>query len=52
MVDYVFYNAFLLFIGGQAKTLMFVNVSPLRAHLQETLTSLRFAVKANNCSLA
>lgn len=38
-------------LGGQAKTLMFVNISPLRIHLSETVTSLRFAVKANACNL-
>ena len=32
-------------LGGNSKTLMFVMVSPLEAHLKETLTSLRFAAK-------
>ena len=32
-------------LGGNSKTLMFVMVSPLEAHLRETLTSLRFATK-------
>lgn len=32
-------------LGGNSKTLMFVMVSPLEAHLKETLTSLRFATK-------
>lgn len=32
-------------LGGSSKTLMFVMVSPLEAHLKETLTSLRFATK-------
>jgi kinesin family protein C1 len=27
---------------------MFVMVSPLQAHLQETITSLKFATKVNN----
>lgn len=34
-------------LGGNSKTLMFVMVSPLEAHLKETLTSLRFATKVN-----
>ena len=32
-------------LGGNSKTLMFVMVSPLEAHVKETLTSLRFATK-------
>jgi kinesin family member C1 len=32
-------------LGGNSKTLMFVMVSPLEAHLNETLSSLRFAAK-------
>jgi kinesin family protein C1 len=32
-------------LGGNSKTLMFVMVSPLEAHLKETLTSLKFASK-------
>ncbi|KAI8941913.1 hypothetical protein NX059_000027 [Plenodomus lindquistii] len=35
-------------LGGNSKTLMFVMVSPLQAHLQETLTSLKFATKVHN----
>lgn len=33
-------------LGGNSKTLMFVMISPLQAHLSETLTSLKFATKA------
>ncbi|KAH9866515.1 hypothetical protein J1614_008205 [Plenodomus biglobosus] len=35
-------------LGGNSKTLMFVMVSPLQEHLQETLTSLKFATKVHN----
>ncbi|RPA87530.1 putative kinesin family protein [Ascobolus immersus RN42] len=35
-------------LGGNSKTLMFVNISPLQAHLAETLTSLKFATKVAN----
>ncbi|KAH3907927.1 kinesin-like protein [Parastagonospora nodorum] len=35
-------------LGGNSKTLMFVMVSPLQAHLQETITSLKFATKVHN----
>jgi kinesin family protein C1 len=35
-------------LGGNSKTLMFVMISPLQAHLQETITSLKFATKVHN----
>lgn len=36
-------------LGGNSKTLMFVMISPLQAHLSETLTSLKFATKVSSC---
>ena len=35
-------------LGGNSKTLMFVMISPLMAHLSETVTSLKFATKVHN----
>ncbi|KAM5429579.1 kinesin-like nuclear fusion protein [Microsporum canis] len=35
-------------LGGNSKTLMFVMVSPQQDHLNETLTSLKFAAKVQN----
>jgi hypothetical protein len=34
-------------LGGNSKTLMFVMISPLQAHLSETITSLKFATKVS-----
>lgn len=34
-------------LGGNSKCLMFVMVSPMTAHLNESLTSLKFATKVN-----
>jgi kinesin family protein C1 len=36
-------------LGGDAKTLMFANVSPAMASAGETLCTMRFATKVNSC---
>lgn len=38
-------------LGGNSKCLMFVMVSPMQAHMSETLTSLKFATKVNNTTI-
>ena len=39
------------YLGGNCKTLMFVNISSYIAHKQETINSLQFALEANNTYL-
>ena len=38
-------------LGGNSKTLMFVNVNPTMSNFNETLCSLRFATKVNSCQI-
>ena len=39
------------YLGGDSKTLMFVNISPMIANVQESNNSLKFAIDVNNCML-
>lgn len=39
-------------LGGNSKTLMFVNVSPFQDCFVETVKSLRFAASVNSCKIA
>lgn len=38
-------------LGGNSKTLMFVNVAPFQDCFVETVKSLRFAASVNNCKM-
>jgi len=38
-------------LGGNSKTLMFVNISPAACNVKESISSLTFAMKVNNCEM-
>ena len=39
------------YLGGDSKTLMFVNISSSLSNYNETLNSLKFATEVNNCNI-
>ena len=39
------------YLGGDSKTLMFVNISPLMSNFSESSCSLKFAADVNSCYL-
>ena len=39
------------YLGGDSKTLMFVNISPLITQINETNNSLKFATEVNSCQI-
>ncbi|KAJ9457841.1 Kinesin-like protein klpA [Diplonema papillatum] len=55
-MNHIFRNSTLTWLlksclGGDCKTLMLVNISPVPSSLSETTNSLRFATKVNNCQI-
>ena len=55
-LNHIFRNSTLTWLlksclGGDCKTLMLVNISPVLSSLPETTNSLRFATKVNNCQI-
>lgn len=46
-----FANRFFLFLGGQAKTLMFVHINPELNAVGETLSTLKFAERVATVEL-
>lgn len=38
-------------LGGNSKTLMLVNINPVKTAVSETINTLRFATTVNNCNI-